>query len=200
MNPSRAQKRKEQILKGVLPLFLTHSYDSIAIPQIEEATKTTRGTLYKYFRNKEDIFQQAINQFYDSPLNVLYALPPHKCNLQGYWTHKIQQLQMASKYFMEYGMFGDLVAYVNYVEIESVRIIPSFKEIIKENRLNNITYWERVLEKSEYLGDQDNLNIKELAEIYNALFIYKCSNYPNCDLSLPKITIEKNKSEKEVIG
>ena len=191
MNPSRAQKRKEQILKGVLPLFLTHSYDSIAIPQIEEATKTTRGTLYKYFRNKEDIFQQAITQFYDSPLNVLYALPPHKCDLQGYWTHKIQQLQMTSKYFMEYGMFGDLVAYAHYVEIESVRIIPSFKEIINENRLNNLTYWERVLLKSKELSNHDNLYLKELAENYNALFINKCSDYPNCDLSLSKITIIK---------
>lgn len=185
----KAEKLKERILSNVLPLFLTNSYESISIPIIENATQTTRGTLYKYFKNKGDLFKQAIIQFYNSPLNVLYALSPANYTLEDYWILKMNQLQEAFNYIRSYGIFLDLVSLSHYIEIHGISLMPSFKEIILSNNRNNLKFWEKVLINSSDIKRYNDSSIHELANIYNAIFLQKCSSFPECKLSLPLINI-----------
>lgn len=185
----KTEKLKEQILKNVLPLFLTNSYESISISTIEHASYTTRGTLYKYFKNKEDLFQQAIVQFYNSPLNVLYALPATNYNLEDYWNLKILQLQEAYKYIRNYGIFLDLVSLSHYIEIHSISLIPSFKELVISNYRKNLNYWETVLNNTNFESIENVKSKLELANLYYAIFLQKCSLFPDCKLSLPLINI-----------
>lgn len=185
----KTEKLKERILRNVLPLFLTNSYEAISIPIIENATQTTRGTLYKYFKNKEDLFQQAIIQFYNSPLNVLYALSSSNYNLEEYWNLKIEQLKGAFNYIRSYGIFLDLVSLSHYIEIHGISLIPSFKEVILSNNRNNLKFWESVLNNSSEIKNYNDYSIQELANIYNAIFLQKCSSFPDCKLALPLIKI-----------
>ncbi|MCH5242697.1 MAG: TetR/AcrR family transcriptional regulator [Muribaculaceae bacterium] len=186
----KTEKLKEQILKNVLPLFLTKSYESISIPTIEDATHTTRGTLYKYFKNKENLFQQAITLFYNSPLNVLYAVPSSNYKLEDYWKIKIQQLQEAHKYIRSFGIFLDLVSLSHYIEIQGISLIPSFKEVIISNNQKNLKFWETVLINTFDYNIETGSSLQEIAVIYNAIFLQKCSTFPNCELSLPKLKIK----------
>lgn len=185
----KTEKLKERILRNVLPLFLTNSYEAISIPIIENATQTTRGTLYKYFKNKGDLFQQAIIQFYNSPLNVLYALSSSNYNLEEYWNLKIEQLQGAFNYIRSYGIFLDLVSLSHYIEIHGISLIPSFKEVILSNNRNNLKFWESVLNNSSEIKNYNDYSMHELANIYNAIFLQKCSSFPDCKLDLPLINI-----------
>lgn len=185
----KTEKLKERILRNVLPLFLTNSYEAISIPIIENATQTTRGTLYKYFKNKGDLFQQAIIQFYNSPLNVLYALSSSNYNLEEYWNLKIEQLQGAFNYIRSYGIFLDLVSLSHYIEIHGISLIPSFKEVILSNNRNNLKFWESVLNNSSVIKNYNDYSMLELANIYNAIFLQKCSSFPDCKLALPLIKI-----------
>ena len=185
----KTEKLKAQILKKVLPLFLTNSYESISIPTIEHATHTTRGTLYKYFKNKRDLFQQAITLFYNSPLNVLYAVPSSNYKLEDYWKIKIQQLQEAHKYIRNFGILLDLVSLSHYIEIQGISLIPSFNEVIISNNQNNLKFWETVLINTFDYNIINTSSRQELAKIYNAIFLQKCSSFPDCKLALPLINI-----------
>lgn len=186
----KTEKLKAQILKKVLPLFLTNSYESISIPTIEHATHTTRGTLYKYFKNKGDLFQQAITLFYNSPLNVLHALPALNYNLEEYWELKLSQLHDAFHYIRSFGIYLDLVSLSHYIEIQGISLIPSFNEVIISNNQNNLKFWETVLINTFDYNIENGSSLQELAIIYNAIFLQKCSTFPNCELSLPKLIIK----------
>jgi len=110
LTENKNNRTKAKILTRVLPLFLVNNYESITIALMEDATRITRGTIYRYFENKEDVFNQAIVQYYDSPLNVLFSLKPEQHTLESYWKLKIQQLKSAYEYLREYDVFTDALA------------------------------------------------------------------------------------------
>lgn len=183
---------KQKILESVLPLFLVTNYEAITIAMMENATRITRGTIYKYFDNKEDIFCQAVLQYYNSPLNVLYSVEPHNHNLKSYWEVKMKQIQNAYEYLKNYGILIDMLAISHYIEVQSLRIMPWFKQVISSQKLLNEGYWIQVVKNTHdmlYPNSIPNKTIpfQRLGEIYNGLYLKVCSMYPDCKFNLPDI-------------
>ena len=54
---------KETILEASFKLFLAKGYRGSSMPDIERATKITRGAIFHHFINKEDIFKQSADYF-----------------------------------------------------------------------------------------------------------------------------------------
>lgn len=179
---------KEKILKRVLPLFLVNNYESITIGLMENATRLTRGTIYRYFENKEDIFTQAVNRYYDSPLNVLYALDPGNKTLEDYWKLKISQLESSYEYLKEYGILVDMLAISHYIEIQGTNITSSFIDLIKSHKQKNMQYWTQVLKNTPTLFlNTKKISYNRAGEIYHGLFLQLCSTYPKGTSILPEI-------------
>lgn len=179
---------KTKILTRVLPLFLVNNYESVTIALMEDATRITRGTIYRYFEDKEDIFNQAVIQYYDSSLNVLYALDPKNHTLESYWKLKIGQLESSYKYLRGFGIFADILAISHYIEVQATRITPSFNDIVTSHKHRNLKYWSLVLKNTPGL----TLNTKKMTYqraglIYHGLYLQLCSYYPKTKLSLPDI-------------
>ena len=161
---------------------------------MENATRITRGTIYKYFDNKEDIFCQAVLQYYNSPLNVLYSVEPHDHDLQSYWEVKMKQLQKAYEYLKNYGILIDMLAISHYIEVQSLRIMPWFKQVITSQKLLNERYWVQAVKNTPDIIDpiripNKTIPYQRLGEIYNGLYLKVCSMYPDCKFSLPDIIL-----------
>ncbi len=180
---------KEKILTRVLPLFLVNSYESITIGLMEDATRITRGTIYRYFDNKEDIFRQAVLRYYDSPQNVLFAIHPEKHNLAKYWKLKICQLESAYSYLRKYGILVDMLAISHYIEIQGMRIIPGFRDLIVSHKHRNIKYWSLVLRNTPDISlNTQRMSFQRAGQIYHGLFLQLCSSYPKGKATLPAIS------------
>jgi len=54
---------KKNILEKAFTLFLTRSYDSVTIREIQEASRVSRGAIYHHFKSKEDIYEQVIKEY-----------------------------------------------------------------------------------------------------------------------------------------
>lgn len=185
----KAAGTKERILTRILPLFLVNSYESITIGLMEDATRMTRGTIYRYFDNKEDIFKQALLRYYDSPQNVLFAIPPEKHNLTEYWKLKIRQLECAYSYLREYGILVDMLAISHYIEIQGMRIIPTFRDLIASHRHRNLKYWSLILRNTpDIILNTHRMSYQRAGQIYHGLFLQLCSSYPNGKSDLPNIS------------
>ncbi|MBD5293125.1 MAG: TetR/AcrR family transcriptional regulator [Bacteroides sp.] len=190
----RIMGTKQRILESVLPLFLVTNYEAITIALIENATGKTRGTIYKYFNNKEDIFCQAVLQYYNSPLNVLYSVEPHDRNIQSYWEVKMEQIQKAYGYLKNFGIFHDTLSITHYIEMQALRIIPWFRQVIISQKLLNERYWTQAVKNTPNLLDPKKTRCKKmpyqrLGEIYNGLYLKLCSMYPDGSFNLPDITL-----------
>ena len=72
MNPS-----KKKILDKAFTLFLTGSYDSVSMREIQEATKVSRGAIYHHFKSKEEIFDNIVND-YLLPIFSSFSLIPEE--------------------------------------------------------------------------------------------------------------------------
>jgi TetR/AcrR family fatty acid metabolism transcriptional regulator len=59
------EERRAQLLRVALDLFAEHGYHATSIGQIIERADVARGTFYQYFRGKQEIFDQLLNQLFD---------------------------------------------------------------------------------------------------------------------------------------
>ncbi len=59
------EKRKEQILDCAKKLFAEHGYYQAQISDIIRDANIARGTFYRYFTNKKDIFVTLLENFYE---------------------------------------------------------------------------------------------------------------------------------------
>ena len=185
----KAAGTKEKILTRVLPLFLVNNYESITIGLMEDATRLTRGTIYRYFNNKEDIFKQALFRYYDSPQNVLFAMDPDRYILTEYWKLKIQQLETAYLYLREYGILVDMLAISHYIEVQGMRIIPTFRDLIVSHKRRNLKFWSLVLRNTPDITlNTKKMSYQRAGQIYHGLFMQLCSSYPKVKLTLPNIS------------
>jgi len=56
-------KTKEKILDTALSLFMTHGY-SVGINEIIQKSGTSKGALYHYFKSKENLLDESMEQFF----------------------------------------------------------------------------------------------------------------------------------------
>ena len=56
-------KRRKQILKKALDVFMEEGFENTTFQKIADRCKITRTTLYLYFRNRQEIFNFSIKQF-----------------------------------------------------------------------------------------------------------------------------------------
>jgi len=56
------EKRRQQILKKALDVFVEEGFDNATYQKIADRCKITRTTLYLYFHNKQEIFNYSIKQ------------------------------------------------------------------------------------------------------------------------------------------
>ena len=168
---------------------MVNNYESITIGLMEDATRLTRGTIYRYFNNKEDIFKQALFRYYDSQQNVLFAMDPDRYILTEYWKLKIQQLESAYLYLREYGILVDMLAISHYIEVQGMRIIPTFRDLIVSHKHRNLKFWSLVLRNTPDITlNTKKISYQRAGQIYHGLFMQLCSNYPNVKLTLPNIS------------
>ena len=56
----RPDDRPQELLDAAFRVFAQHGYRATRLEQVAEAAGVTKGTIYYYFRNKEDLFRQTI--------------------------------------------------------------------------------------------------------------------------------------------
>ena len=63
MNDSTTSDVKETIIRESTRLFLANGYRGTSVKQITEAAGIGRGTLYWYFKSKEEILESIFRKF-----------------------------------------------------------------------------------------------------------------------------------------
>jgi TetR/AcrR family transcriptional regulator, fatty acid metabolism regulator protein len=58
----RKEGRRRRLLDSAIKLFGTHGYHATTVPMIVAAAESSTGSFYMYFRNKEDVFNAALEE------------------------------------------------------------------------------------------------------------------------------------------
>lgn len=61
------EDRKERILLKALELYMVEGYANVSITDLQAALNMGRGTLYYYFKDKDELFQEVVDQYLIRP-------------------------------------------------------------------------------------------------------------------------------------
>ena len=73
MSPKSVDKeaKKRQILEAAIAVFARKGVGNTRIAEIAAEAGTGKGTIYEYFRSKEQLFQEAFGHFLQQVRNLL---------------------------------------------------------------------------------------------------------------------------------
>ena len=61
------EDRREKILLKAIELYCVEGYANVSITDLQAALNMGRGTLYYYFKDKDELFQEAVSTFLLQP-------------------------------------------------------------------------------------------------------------------------------------
>lgn len=77
---------KEKILEVAFVLFLNKGYDSVSISNIKKEANVGSGTIYNYFKSKEELYDEVLNKYL---INLFYIFIENIKNFNGNTKEKL---------------------------------------------------------------------------------------------------------------
>lgn len=91
------EDRKEKILLKALELYMIEGYANVSITDLQSALNMGRGTLYYYFKDKDELFQEVVEMFLIKPKYRALervkdtATIPEMIDTMLYYLHQLQE-------------------------------------------------------------------------------------------------------------
>ncbi len=91
------EDRREKILLKALELYMIEGYANVSITDLQSALNMGRGTLYYYFKDKNELFQEVVEMFLIKPKYRALervkdtATIPEMIDTMLYYLHQLQE-------------------------------------------------------------------------------------------------------------
>ncbi|MFW5759393.1 MAG: TetR/AcrR family transcriptional regulator [Cyclobacteriaceae bacterium] len=159
---------KLHILKKAFVLFLKKNFKEVTMKEIVEITGLSKGAFYYYFESKEQLFHEVINMFYISLQTEVFSSIEYN-SLKDFYTNYLKKLTGMLESLSETTKISDND--VNYLGLafDAIRLVPGYREQIKQSHQAEQTQWENVIKKARENGEIESpMTDEHLAR----LFIY----------------------------
>jgi AcrR family transcriptional regulator len=74
--PDDDSAKRRQIIEGARAVFLSHGFDAASMNDIARAAGVSKGTLYVYFKHKEQLFEAIVEQECEAQAEGIFDLDP----------------------------------------------------------------------------------------------------------------------------
>jgi AcrR family transcriptional regulator len=78
--------KRRQIIEGARAVFLTQGFDAASMNDIARAAGVSKGTLYVYFKHKEQLFEAIIDQECEGQAEGIFQLDPNNHDVEAVLT------------------------------------------------------------------------------------------------------------------
>jgi AcrR family transcriptional regulator len=78
--------KRRQIVEGARRVFLTQGFDAASMGEIAKAAGVSKGTLYVYFENKEELFQAIVGEECQANAEQIFDFDPNDHDVQAVLT------------------------------------------------------------------------------------------------------------------
>src|SRR5271170_7559286 len=75
--------KRRQIVEGARSIFLAQGFDAASMNDIARAAGVSKGTLYVYFDNKEQLFEAIVEEECDAQAEGIFDLDPTDHDVEG---------------------------------------------------------------------------------------------------------------------
>src|ERR1700685_2788435 len=78
--------KRRQIIEGARAAFLAQGFDAASMNDIARAAGVSKGTLYVYFKHKEELFEAIVEQECDAQAEGIFDLDPNDHDVEAVLT------------------------------------------------------------------------------------------------------------------
>src|SRR6202035_4012110 len=79
--------KRRQIVQGARSIFLAQGFDAASMNDIAKAAGVSKGTLYVYFDNKEQLFEAIVHEECLAHAETTFNFDPDNHDVDGLLTH-----------------------------------------------------------------------------------------------------------------
>jgi AcrR family transcriptional regulator len=164
-----AERRRDEILSAATRLFARDGYECADLQEVADALEVGKGTLYRYFPNKQAIFQAAVDR-------VMSSMQAHIDTQLPAIEDPLDRIAAAVRAYLE---FFD--AHPEYVEM-LIQERASFKDRKKptyfEHREKNLGRWQELYRKLIAAGRVRQMSVERITDVMsNQMYGRVFTNY-----------------------
>jgi len=108
-------QRRERILREAAALFAAHGYAGVSMGDVQTAVGGSKGTLYRYFSDKTDLFRSAVEMLIDERNKPLSSFHPNRSD-------PAEALREFGRHFAEVVLDPGAIALHRLVTAEAERV------------------------------------------------------------------------------
>ncbi|MGL4852265.1 MAG: TetR/AcrR family transcriptional regulator [Phocaeicola sp.] len=159
-------KGKELILEKCFELLIVKGFDAVSITDIQRETTMSRGLIYHYYSNKEELFMEVIDR---------YLLNLFRFNMEQIKTYTItEMIAHIEKMYREIcnkkipsGNQSVTIMNYDFLFYQAALRNEEFKKKHKKVRDDELVAWQIVVENSMHQGElKAGLEIEKLAKTF----------------------------------
>ena len=162
---------KERIIEEAFKLFLTHNFEKVSITDLEQAIGKTRGAIFYFFKNKEEIFNEVIDTYIIKTQN-----PSEKFNfdpnisLEQFIYLYINGINTTMSKMLSLSVVNIYKGYFS-LYMQASRIYPNFAEIMTKNSVEEINLWEKVINRAIQTKEIKKIDTMRYAILFRSCFL-----------------------------
>lgn len=165
---------REYIIKKAFDVFMQKGYDSASISVLQKELNMSRGAMYRYFDNKDDLFKAVIDEYFLKLLGryIDKIDKQHDYTIDEFIEITYRWQKLIVNIFIKAGVTH--LTFLNYTAlmIQAVKYYPEF--IAQFNGINKllISHWQQAFRNSiEKKQIRSDIDIEIMSILFNNLCI-----------------------------
>lgn len=189
------KSNKDFLYKTIFRLFLSESYECVSIKDIENATGMTRGAVFYYAKNKEELFCKVVEKYFFEAQNIEDKLHAVRCSASSLldfihvYVQAIEARVDLLQGLLEVERSKASRAYLSFI-LQAQKYYPDFNKKMNNVFEHEINLWQTVIRTA-----QINKEIKDYLDCNAVAMFFRSSYLGICYLSALKEGIDPARLE-----
>ena len=162
---------KERIIEEAFKLFLDNNYEKVSIADIEAAIGKTRGAIFYFFKNKEEIFNEVVGTYLIKMQDPSVKFQHDEgTTLRQFINLYINGINTTMSKMLSISVVNIYKQYFS-LYLQASKIYPNFSEIMARNSIEEINLWEKVIARAIKNKEIKAVDTKHYATLFRSCFL-----------------------------
>ena len=165
---------RQKLLRDAFVLFSSNSYEKVSFSEMEKLSKTSRGSMIYYFKNKEGLFVEMLKTMIFNQSSVENVPTAYRQSLLSFYNYFLEVLERDRQYIASMGV-NNMNKAMFFIEMSALANLSYFRETAIEWWKRENTVWTEVLEHAVATKEiKEDTNIKLASEMFEKIYIGDC--------------------------
>ena len=165
---------RQKLLRDAFVLFSSNSYEKVSFSEMEKLSKTSRGSMIYYFKNKEGLFVEMLKTMIFNQSSVENVPTAYRQSLLSFYNYFLEVLERDRQNIASMGV-NNMNKAMFFIEMSALANLSYFRETAIEWWEREKAVWTEVLEHAVATKEiKEDTNIELASEMFEKIYIGDC--------------------------